>query len=172
MAGSDGQPVDARPGRPTGFAGLAAGGWSLARYEYALLPVGPDLWDAHEVADVLTPFRKPFDVVVGEVEKVGATPEERTRLTSQIFADAMAAVTGADLALTQNGEGMFEVFRHLEVTRYDIYSIEPFKNHVVTAKLTGREIAALQSKVKDTILASAGMNLIPTRTYRVAFMDF
>lgn len=154
------------------FTHNAAGGWSLTRYEYALLPVGPDLWDLKEVADVLAPFRKPFDGVVGEIEKVGATPEERTRLTSQIFADAMCAGTGADLALMPNGEGLYEVFRNLNVTRYDIYSIEPFKNHVVMAKLTGREIAALQAKVKDTLLSSAGMNLLPDKTYRVAFMDY
>src|SRR5262249_23011743 len=70
------------------------------------------------------------------------------------------------------GDSGFEVFRHSEVTRYDVFAIMPFKNHLVTAALTGAEIQAMQKAVSSTVVSGDTAHLDSTRTYTVALVDY
>jgi len=154
------------------FVRDADGHWRLAHYDYTLLPVGPELAEAPDVKEVLAPFVRPFETVIGWVDRVGKTPAERSRLTTQAVVDAMRNTTGADYALNPDGGGMFEVFRHNAVTRYDVYAALPFKNSMVVAELTGAEIQALLKAQPDTVVSGDQGRLDTARKYRVAFVDF
>ena len=78
----------------------------------------------------------------------------------------------ADLALQPGDDGMFDVFRHEIVTKYDVYAAMPFKNHVATAELTGAEIQDLLKAQPKTVVSGDAGRLDATKTYRVAFVDF
>lgn len=147
------------------------GKWRLTGYRDQLLPVGPKLKEARDVAGTVEPFRRPFEKVVGTV-KVGRTPEERTRLTTQVLADALQSATGADVALNPAGAGFFDSFHHANVTRYDVYAALPFHNNAATATLTGAEIQALLAASPTTMAAGDVSALDAAKTYKVAFVDF
>lgn len=153
-------------------------GWRLAGYRYGLLPVGPDLGEAADVKAVVAPYVRPFEQAAGTLknEAIGATPKERERLTTQVIVNALRQQTNADLALNPNMGGFFEVFRRLNVTRYDVYAVMPFKNRAVVATLSGAEIQALVKAQTDAAnIASTGTDLNaldPARTYKVALVDF
>jgi 5'-nucleotidase/UDP-sugar diphosphatase len=146
------------------------GRWNLVGYDYALLPVGADIPEAPDVVEALQRYLKPMLAVVGNLDRVAETPEERGRITERVIVDALRTETGADFALNSAGGG-FEVFRHKAVTRYDVYSIMPFRNHVVTAALSGAEIEALLKAVPNSVVSGPGSRIDPDRTYRVAFID-
>jgi 5'-nucleotidase / UDP-sugar diphosphatase len=148
------------------------GDWRLARYEYRLIPVGPSLREDPAVAAVASRYARPFQNVVGRTP-VGATPEERARLTTQALVDALRAQTGSDLAVNPLGGGMFDAFQRPQVTRYDVYAAMPFKNTVVRARLTGDEVRALLLKPETKpVVAGDVTRLDPARTYSVALVDF
>jgi 2',3'-cyclic-nucleotide 2'-phosphodiesterase (5'-nucleotidase family) len=109
--------------------------------------------------------------VVGHLDEIGATPIERNAITNRIIADALRQQAGADYALNPDDSG-FEVFRHKDVTRYDVYAIMPFKNHLVTATLTGAEIQAMQKAVATTVVSGDLARLDPNQTYKVALVDY
>lgn len=150
----------------------AGGHWHLKRYEYALLPVGPAIPEAADVKAVLASYVQPFQVVVGHLDRIAATPQQRSRQTMQIVMDALRQQTGADLAFNPNGGGFFEVFRHHAVTRYDVYAVMPFHNNVVTAAMTGTQIRDLLKGQTDTIASGDVGHLDSSKTYRVAFVDY
>lgn len=154
------------------FARNSAGHWRLATYQDVLLPVGPDIKEADDVKAVLAPYLRPFAVAVGHLDRIGNTPAARNRQTTQVVVDAMRQQTGADLAFNPLGGGFFEVFRHPTITRYDVFTVMPFHNNVVTASLTGTEVQALLNANLDTIAAGDIGHLDPARTYRVAVVDF
>ena len=145
--------------------------WTLAGYKYNLLPVGQKIREAQDVVAALEPYRRPYRTIVGHLDKVGATPAERSQITNQAIADAMRVQCGVDYALNPD-DGIFEVFRHKDVTRYDVYATLPFKNHVVLVNLTGAEIAALQKAVTNTVLSGDAKGLDPGKTYKVALVDY
>lgn len=145
--------------------------WRLTGYRDELLPVGSKIREARDVAETMEPFRRPFEKVVGKV-KVGATPDERTRLTTQTLADALKSATGADLALNPSGAGLFNAFHSQNVTRFDVYAALPFHNNTVTAQMTGAEVKALLA-ASPTTMAAGDMNALDAaKTYKVAFVDF
>ncbi len=156
------------------FVKSEAGVWHLAGYRYGLLPVGPDLAEAADVKTVVAAYVRPFEPVAGTLknETVGATPKERERLTTQVVVNALRQQTNADLALNPNMAGFFDVFRRPAVTRYDVYAVLPFKNRAVIAALTGAEIQALVKAQPETIASGSLTDLDPTRTYKVALVDF
>lgn len=152
----------------------AAPGWKLDHFEYALLPIGPKIKEASDVKAVAERYAGPLqkEVVATLPDNlVGKTPEERQRKTSEAVAMALQKATGADLGLQVEGDGFFEVFRNNRVTRYDLFSVMPFKNNVATVSLTGTEIASLQARTKNLILMPT-ITLDPNRTYKVAIVDF
>ncbi len=153
----------------------SATGWKLTHYDYALLPVGPGLKEAGDVKAVADRYAKPLQneiVATLSSDAVGKTPEERTRKTSEIIALALKRATNADLGLHVLGDGFFDVFRSQKLSRYDLLAVMPFKNRAATVQLTGAQIAALQTKVKNVIIAGNTAPLDPTRTYKVAVIDF
>lgn len=150
----------------------SAGRWRLADYRYKLLPVGPKLQEAADVKAVLRPYLRPFEAVVGTLENVGSTPRESVRATGQAVADAMRFETKADLAFQPGGEGMYEVFRHKVVTRYDVFDVMPFKNNVSVVELTGAEIEDLRKAHPETIASGSAASPDAAKTYRVALVDF
>jgi 2',3'-cyclic-nucleotide 2'-phosphodiesterase (5'-nucleotidase family) len=154
------------------FARDGSGRWRLASYRYELLPVGPKLGSAPDVVAVLQPFLAPFQDVVGRIDPVGKNPEERTRLTSRLVAEALHRATRSDLTLHPNGAGLFDVFRRPTVTRYDVCAALPFKDGVVTANLTGDEVQALLDAHPATITLGAASPLEASRTYRVTLAEF
>ena len=149
-------------------------GWRLAGYRYGLIPVGPELAEAPDVKAIVAPYVRPFEQTVGTLknETIGATPGERELLTTQIVVNALRQQTNADLALNPRMGGFFDVFRRFAVTRYDVYAVLPFKNRAVVATLTGAEIKALVKAAPDTIAAGSLADLDPTRTYKVALVDY
>ena len=146
--------------------------WHLAAYADKLLPVGPSLAEAPDVADALRPYVAPLQTVVGQIGPIAATPKARLHQTTQIVMDALRSDAGADLALNPDGSGFFNVFRHSAVTRYDVLAAMPFNDHVVTANLTGAEVQALLKIAPATVASGAITDLDPAKTYRVAFVDF
>jgi 2',3'-cyclic-nucleotide 2'-phosphodiesterase (5'-nucleotidase family) len=148
------------------------GKWKLAGYRYELIPVGPNIREAQDVVEVIQPYARPFQTVVGHLDKVGATPAERARMTTMLMLDAIRASTQADLALNSGDDGFFDAFRHKEITRYDIYAAMPFKDHVATADLTGAEIQDLRKARPDTVVSGDASHLDAAKTYRVACVDF
>jgi 5'-nucleotidase len=152
------------------FIANEAGKWSLAGFDYRLIPVSADIPEAPDVVARLQPYLQPMLQVVGRIPKVGNTPEERTQITYHLLTEALRQQTSSDYALLPDDSG-FDVFRHTEITRYDLCAVWPFKNNMVTASLTGEEIAELQKKVKNTILAGKGTPEAQ-KTYTVAFVDF
>lgn len=153
------------------FVRTPANSWKLAGYSYGLLPVDAKVKEAPDVAAVTQRYARPLQVVVGQLERVGATPEERERMTAQVIADALSQVPGADLGL-HPASADFEVFRHREVTRYEVLSIIPFKNHVALATLTGAELEALRKASPKTLFSRNTMRLQANKTYRVALEDY
>jgi 2',3'-cyclic-nucleotide 2'-phosphodiesterase (5'-nucleotidase family) len=154
------------------FRRSEGGHWALETYKYELLPVDSRIKEAPDVATKLKPYLAPLLNVVGNLEKIGDTPVERTQITNRLIADAIRQQTGADFGLHPRDFGLFDVFRHNAVTRYDLFAIMPFKNHVITANLTGAEIQAMQQAVPATVLSGDAAALDPNRTYTVAIMDF
>jgi 2',3'-cyclic-nucleotide 2'-phosphodiesterase (5'-nucleotidase family) len=148
------------------------GHWRLAKYEYTLLPVGPSLAEAPDVQAALAPYVQPFQTVIGHLTTIAATPETRERQTTQIVADALRRRTGSDIALNPLNGGLFEVFRHSAVTRYDVYAVMPFHNNVVTATLSGADVQALLKAQPDTIASGDIAHLNAGQTYHVAFVDY
>ncbi len=153
------------------FTRAESGKWELAGYDYALLPVDRRLREAPDVVETLKPYLAPLLTVVGHLDKLGSTPSERSEITNRVVADAFRTETGADYALNPSDSG-FDVFRHERVTRYDVAAILPFRNHLVTSRLTGAEILALQKSVPNTILSGDLGRLKPEETYTAAFVDY
>ena len=153
------------------FSHTADGHWALAGYKSRLLPVGDNIKELPDVIATLQPYLRPMLAVIGHLDKIGVTPAERNEITNRIIADALREQAGADYALNPGDSG-FEVFRHTDVTRYDVYAIMPFKNHLVTATLTGAEIRAMQQAVATTVISGDVAHLDPNKMYKVALVDY
>ena len=109
--------------------------------------------------------------VVGHLDRVGASPAEREAITNRVIVDALRRQTRADFALNPGDSG-FEVFRHKNVTLYDLHAILPFKNNVVTASLTGAEIQAMRKASANTVVSGDIKHLDMMKTYKVACVDY
>jgi 5'-nucleotidase/UDP-sugar diphosphatase len=148
-------------------------GWKLKGYKYELIPVDDKTAEAPDVRSAIEPFTKPMMVAVGRLpaDKIGKTPEERNRLTTQVLVDALRRQTGADFATNPVMSGFFDVFRQPEVRRYDVYAAMPFKNHAVVATLTGAQIQQM-AKPADAVVSGDTAGINPMKTYKVALVDF
>ena len=149
------------------------GGWKLASYDDALLPITSRLKEAKDVKAVTDAYAAPLknQVVATLPERfLGATPDERTRRTSEAIALALARATNSEIGLHVEGDGLFEVFRTKKLTRYDIWAVMPFKNKVATVAMTGAELTELKQKNKGVIFSAPVSD--PTKIYTVALVDF
>jgi 2',3'-cyclic-nucleotide 2'-phosphodiesterase (5'-nucleotidase family) len=149
----------------------AAGSWKATVKSYALLPVGPDLAEDAAVAKALEPSVKPFRMVIGHRPALAGAPEERARQTKLLFAEALRQAASADLALVTD-DGFQDVLRSETITRYNLFSAWPFRDHIVTVSASGEEIAKLRDAHTDAALAGAPALLEPARRYRLALVDF
>jgi 2',3'-cyclic-nucleotide 2'-phosphodiesterase (5'-nucleotidase family) len=148
-------------------------GWKLKGYQYELIPVDDKIAEARDVNAVIEPFARPMMTVVGKLppEKIGKTPEERNRLTTQVLVDALRHQTGADFAMNPVMAGFFDVFRQPEVRRYDVFAAMPFKNHAVIATLSGAQVKEM-AKPADAVVSGDTAAIDPAKMYRVALVDF
>jgi 2',3'-cyclic-nucleotide 2'-phosphodiesterase (5'-nucleotidase family) len=149
-------------------------GWKLGSYKYVLMPITGKIKEASDVKAIADRYAKPLMVNIGKIDQklIGKTPEERIKLTAQTTVDALQKGTGADVSLTNPGDGMFDVFRTQQISLYDLRAVWPFKNNVATVRLTGAEIEALKKKVRDTVQSSNMLVLEMKTTYTVALIDF
>lgn len=152
--------------------GRNGGKWTLTSYDSKLIPVDAKIKEAPDVVAKLKPYLEPMLSVVGHLDSIGPTPAERTLQTNRVIVDAMKQQTGADYALYV-ADNIFDVFRHKDVTRYDLWAILPFKNRVVTANLTGAEmLQAMKQTTSPTQIAGDFSSIVPTKTYKVALVDY
>jgi 2',3'-cyclic-nucleotide 2'-phosphodiesterase (5'-nucleotidase family) len=155
------------------FAKTPAGGWKLASYDYTLLPITSKLKEAKDVKAVADAYAAPLKngpTVLLPKRFLGATPDERTRHTSEAVALALAKATNAEIGLHVEGDGFFDAFRTETLTRYDIWAVMPFKNKVATLTMTGAELTELKQKNKGLILSTSVSD--PAKLYTVALVDF
>jgi 5'-nucleotidase/UDP-sugar diphosphatase len=180
----DGQPIsivqDGEFGVRLGMLGLtlkgdAASGWRIVSATDQLLPVDATVPPNPRVAALVEHYAHPLDVVVGTIPTVGATPAERTQMTAVDLAYAWKSAAGADVGLQPAGD-LFESFRTLKVTRYQIHAIVPFHDTIWRGQLTGAQLQALIGKttpIGGTMHATiAPTDLDPAKTYSVATTDF
>jgi len=147
--------------------------WKLASYRYELIPVSKDIPEAGDVKAVIEPFLKPMMELVGRLpdNRIGKSPEERTRLSTLAVCDALKRQTGADFAVNPLGGGFFDVFRDRNIRRLDVYAMMPFKNVAVIANVTGALLQEI-SRQKDNIISGDILSVDAARTYKVALVDF
>ena len=148
------------------------GTWHLSSYKYELLPVGPRIPEAADVKAVLDPYIKPMLDVVGHIGTIASTPADRTKQTVQIVTDALRSEMGADFALSPGDAGFHEVFRHRDVTAYDVYAILPFHDNAATAELTGEQIQGLLKDHPESMTSGDIGAIDPAKTYKIAFLDY
>lgn len=144
------------------------GRYRITRWHDVLLPVDASIREAKDVVAVTEPYVAPLREVVGRVPKVGRTPDERTALTGALFAASLRSATHADLGLCRT-DNFYEVVRRPAVTLYDVRAILPFKDDMVTARLTGAQVQAIVAKGK---VALDGPPVQADGTYMVAMIDF
>jgi 2',3'-cyclic-nucleotide 2'-phosphodiesterase (5'-nucleotidase family) len=130
-----------------------AKGWTLDKYHDEIIPIDKSTKDAPDVAAAVAPFTTPFLRDAGTVAQVGATPDERLRITTQVLVDAMRRSTGAAVAINPSGGGMFGAFHTRTISYYDLYAAMPFANHIATASLTPSEIRALIAKKPKSVVS-------------------
>lgn len=148
-------------------------GWKLASYNYALLPITAKIKEARDVKAVADAYAAPLKsgpAIALPTRFLGATPDERTRRTSEAVAAALAKATNSEIGLHVEGDGFFDVFRAEKLTRYDIWAVMPFKNKVATLTMTGAELTELKQKNKGVILSAPASD--PAKIYTVALVDF
>jgi 2',3'-cyclic-nucleotide 2'-phosphodiesterase (5'-nucleotidase family) len=81
----------------------------------------------------------------------------------------MRRASGADMALSPLGFGLHGVLRDGPVTRYDVYSSQPYHNTVVTVATTAEALRRLRDFAPDTVTDGAAR---PTGETRIAMMDY
>ena len=157
------------------FAKDAAGAWHLKSYEETLIPIDDKIAEAPDVASVLAPYAQPMMTPVGHLETIGATPDERLRMTAQVVADAARRAATADLGIEPLGNGLYdalyEVFRHQNVTRYDVYAALPFHDDIALVTLTGKAARALLSTDPTMAVSGDASALKDDATYKIACVD-
>jgi 2',3'-cyclic-nucleotide 2'-phosphodiesterase (5'-nucleotidase family) len=145
-------------------------GWKLTHYTEQLIPIRAPMAEAPDVVKALAPYLAPFQEIVGTVPSVGKTVAERFRVTNQALVDAMRDATHADLSINPALDGFYS-FHSRTVTKMDVYAALPFKNHVATMTLTGKEIKDVLAAYPTTVVSGT----LPTgdaAAYTVAFQDF
>lgn len=145
-------------------------GWHLATFQYDLLHVGPDLPEAADVTTLLEPYLRPLQEVVAQLPTLPDDPAQAASFTLKIVAETLREAAEADVAIAGYGEGLFDRFHHREVTRYDLYAILAIPHHIVTAQLSGTELAELK-KNRPQLLFVGAEPLSPDRNYTVALFD-
>ena len=83
----------------------------------------------------------------------------------------MRDATGADLA-HMNGGGVRDSLPQGELLARHVWNVEPFSNHVVTARVSGSELMEINRTVQEREPIQGNEPLDPDRIYRLATIDF
>ena len=157
------------------FEGDKASGWRLAHYADELIPVDASVKPDPAIAALVEHYARPLDVVVGAVPAVGQTPAERTRMTAEDLATAWKKAAGTEIGIQPEGD-LFESFRTLGVTRFQVHAIVPFHDTVWRGQISGaklKELLAKPSSFAGPMHATiAPADIDPAKTYTAATTDF
>jgi 5'-nucleotidase / UDP-sugar diphosphatase len=157
------------------FEGDHAHGWRLARYTDRLQAVDAAIKPDPTLATLVEHYARPLDIPVGKLTTIGTTPVERRGLTAADLAVAFKLAAGTDVGIQPDGD-LFESFRTLSVTRFQVHAIVPFHDTVWKGDITGAKLQALLAKpsliggVMHATIAPADID--PAKTYSVATTDF
>jgi 2',3'-cyclic-nucleotide 2'-phosphodiesterase (5'-nucleotidase family) len=146
-----------------------AGGWSVASATGKLYRVTPDLPDDPAVARALQPFLAPFLKPIARLGGCGADKKSLERRSTRIFVAAMRRASGAAMALNPLGFGLHAALPDGPVTRYDIYSAQPYHNTIVTVATTAEALRRLRDFAPDVVTDGAAR---ATGETRIAVMDY
>ena len=155
------------------FEGDRAHGWRLTKFADSLEAV--DAAPDPALAALAQRYAGPLDKAVGRVPAVGATPRERNAMTAADLAAAFKLAAGTEVGMQPEGD-LFESFRTLDVTRYQVHAIIPFHDTVWKGEILGQKLKDLLAKpsllggVMHATVAAADID--PARTYTVATTDF
>ncbi len=145
------------------------GRWRVASATGRLHRVTPDLPDDPAVARALQPFLAPFLKPIARLGGCGSDGKALERRTTQLFVSAMRRASGADMALSPLGFGIHGVLRDGPITRYDVYSSQPYHNTVVTVATAAEALRRLRDFAPDMVTDGAAR---PTGETRIAMMDY
>lgn len=115
------------------------------------------------ILDVIQKVKKSQATVLAEVVGETAVKLEGERdfvragetNLGNLITDAMIAVSGADVAIT-NGGGIRASINPGKITKNDIITVLPFGNYIVTKKISGADIKAALEKGTDAYPATKG----------------
>jgi len=157
------------------FDGDAKGGWHLARYSDRLMPVDSAIRPDRAVARLVEHYAHPLDVPVGTLASVGATPKDRARMTAELLATVWKESAGVDIGI-QPEPALFDSFRDVHVTRFQLRAVLPFHDTVWRGEATGAQLKSFLlsppgglGPVRSTLDPA---NLDPAKTYTVATTAF
>ena len=80
--------------------------------------------------------RPEFHVVIGHA----ATPFDDKNSLGAFMADAQRYITKADIAMQNPGGVRFDNMHGGDITKADIYNLDPFNNSLVICEMTGRQV--------------------------------
>jgi 5'-nucleotidase/UDP-sugar diphosphatase len=120
----------------------ASGVWHVDRYRARLIPVTaaitPDPQVAAEVERYWRPVAAQYDEVIGEA--VGDFTDRCDDAAEyNLVADAVRQILHTDIELENEG-GVRSALVKGRITRGDLITLDPFKNTVVTFRITGRKL--------------------------------
>ena len=82
--------------------------------------------------------RPEFHVVIGHA----ATPFDDKNALGAFMADAQRYITKADIAMQNPGGVRFDNMHGGDITKADIYNLDPFNNSLVVCEMTGNQVEA------------------------------
>jgi len=129
----------------------------------------------HQIAGLIGSIQAAQESILSGVVGTTSVPLDGERATvrakesnlGNLITDAMLAVTGADVAIT-NGGGIRASIDQGEITTGEVISVLPFGNYIVTLNATGAEIvAALQHGAGDYPAAKGAFPQVAGISYAI-----
>ncbi len=129
------------------------GSWHVERWRARLLPITPGIPDDEAVAAVVDRYWKPIAKRYGEV--IGQAADDFSARGNDLapynlVADSIRESYGADIALENIG-GVRAPLVKGNITLEDLVNMDPFRNTVVTFKITGRRLKEVLRQAKPAV---------------------
>jgi 2',3'-cyclic-nucleotide 2'-phosphodiesterase (5'-nucleotidase family) len=142
-------------------------------------PVTPDA----DAASMVKKWKDQADAALGE--EIGFTKTGLDQSSPQMarwVAEAVRSVAAAEVAILNKG-GLRQALPAGKITKGSVYSVMPFENSVLVARLTGAQLlknlgnaeaifAGVTRGPKDQFKDSQGKPIDPARTYTVATVEY
>lgn len=127
--------------------------WSLARYYGRLLPVDRSIAEDRTTAAVVQRYWQPIATTYGR--RVGTAVADFAQkgydhAEYNLVADAIREATGQDVAL-ENAGGVRAPLVRGPITYWDLVTMDPFNNTLVTMKLTGQQLRAILAQRRPAV---------------------